>query len=118
MVYESVGLEIIMKPISKCPYTGKERAIKCADTDVRGYACIEGSSVRFVMYQNGKSVSGLQLMLRKEGFAIVANVITAKKHRRKGYAKRLWAEAKRHYPKIFHSGNLSEDGKIFASKCN
>jgi hypothetical protein len=54
----------------------------------------------------------------REGFATVANIITDKKHRRKGFAAALWKEAKVLFPNLSHSDNLSADGRRFARKYN
>lgn len=116
--FKSYGFETILNPRSQCPYTGKE-TVKILDNNVKLYADEENGSYRFVMYKKGRSISALQLMKRPDkDIVVVANVLTVKQHRRKGYAKIVWNEAKKLFPIIQHSSNLSEDGKIFATKCN
>ena len=114
VAFRSYGFETILNPRSRCPYTGKEQAELLGD-DIKLYTN-EYGSFRFVLYIKSRAVSALQIM-SKDGQATVANVITVKQHRRKGYAKKLWNEAKKIFPVIYHSANLSEDGKMFAEKC-
>lgn len=116
MEFRSHGFESILQPRSRCSYTGKE-TVQILDNGVKLFKDENGSE-RYLMYKNGKAVSALQLMVRRGKVVYVANVITVSQHRRKGYAKILWNEAKKIHPVIFHSTNLSEDGKIFASICN
>lgn len=113
--FRSQGYETILLPQSTCPYTSKEQA-KVLNNGVKLFTDGSGSH-RFVMYINGRAVSALQIMA-KDGFVEVANVITVKAHRRKGYAKTVWIEAKKIFPVIRHSYDLSPDGKIFAEHCN
>lgn len=114
MEFRSTGFEITLRGKNKCPYTGKETAINLSD-GIKLYRDEYGSN-RFVLYINRRAVSALQIMAHKDR-VYVANVITVAQHRRKGYAKQLWNEAKKIYPVIHHSENLSPEGKIFADKC-
>jgi len=113
--YRSYGYETILNPRSCCPYTGKE-TVTLLSNGIKLFID-ENGSYRFVMYISGRSVSALQIMKQKE-LVRVANVITVKKHRQKGYAKIVWAEAKKMFPHIEHSHHLSPEGKIFSEKCN
>lgn len=114
-VYRSNGLEIILSGKSRCPYTDKETEDAAINKNIRRY--LSYGCERLVIYQNGKPVSGLQIMIRPF-HVLVANVYTIPSKRRKGFARQLWEEAKAHYPIILHSRNLSEDGKIFSQHCN
>lgn len=114
-VYLSRGFEIIISGKSRCPYTNKETESAAINKNIRRY--LSYGCERLVIYQNGKPVSGLQIMIHPF-YALVANVYTIPSKRRKGFARQLWEEAKVHYPIIFHSMNLSEDGKIFSQHCN
>lgn len=115
IAYSSYGFETILNPRSCCPYTGKE-SVEVLGNNVNLYKDQFGSE-RYVLYENGRSVSALQLMIENDK-ARVANVITVKNKRQKGYARMVWNEAKKKHPFITHSHNLSEDGKIFAERCN
>ena len=117
MQFRTFGFETILNPRSQCPYTGKEVLIECTDKDIKCYFDKDGGSKRFVLYVNGRSVSALQIMIRNNE-VFIANVITVRKHRQKGYAKRIWIEAKKHHHVITHSPNLSPEGLIFSQKCN
>lgn len=115
MQFTQSGFSTILNPRSQCPYTGKE-SVQILDNGVKLFIDPTGSE-RYVMYLNGRAVSALQIMV-KDQTAVVANVITDKKHRRKGFATIVWNEAKKRHSVINHSQSLSEEGKIFALKRN
>lgn len=115
MEYRSIGMEGILVGKSRFTYADKEAEIKCKNQNIRCYN--GGDSYRFVFYKNKRSFSGLHLQKNTQGYAIVSSVFTKKEHRRKGYAKQLFLEAKKHLL-VFHSTNLSEDGKGFANSVN
>jgi len=83
--------------------------------NIKLYVSEEEGSYRFVMYKNKKPCSALQVMSRDKNTGIVANVITIKEERRKGYAKKLYNTALRLIPTIVHSTNLSEEGKALST---
>lgn len=113
-IFKSQGFEIILKGRNCCPYTGKE-SIELLGNGIKLFKDEFGSE-RYVLYINRKAVSALQLMI-SENVVTVANVITLPVHRQKGFAKKLWSEAKKRHVNIVHSNNLSEEGKIFSNHC-
>jgi len=78
-----------------------------------GIAHYESSNThRFVYYVDGEAASGLMLKIiiaRKS--ATIDRVYTKPKHRRKGYAKKLFKYAKEIYHKIYHSIDLTGVGE-------
>lgn len=116
IAFKTYGFETILNPRSCCPYTGKE-TVTILSNGIKLFTD-PNDSYRFVMYQNGRAISALQLMKYNDFDIRVANVITVKKHRQKGHARTVWIEAKKIFPLILHSSNLSEEGKIFKQHCN
>jgi hypothetical protein len=111
----SIGFECILNSQNDCPYTGKEKIKRSRNKNIKIY-CDEFGSERYVYYLDGKPVSALQLV--NDGKIVRScNVITVEEHRRKGFARQIWNEAKRFHPIIIHSTNLSEDGKIYVQHC-
>jgi len=109
-----------MNAKSKTHYIGDE-IILIKKPNFKAYKALTNDCYRFV---NGKK-SCLQIMVWKNWNGLklsyhVANVYTIENERRKGHAKKLFIEAKKvlNTSKIFHSSNLSGDGKIFAKKVN
>jgi len=117
MQFNSIGMECILFAQNKYPYCNKEVEHKCFDESIKMFKEADNSRVRLVLYINKKPISGINLLIRREGFLVVLDVYTEEQYRQKGYAKKLWAEAKKHFKNIQHSYNLSEDGKAFAAKC-
>lgn len=113
-VYQSSGFENILLPKDQSPYTGKEK-VKRLSNGVVLYKDQYGSN-RFVLYIDNTAVSALQIIDKQGEIPKVANVITIKDERRKGYARIVWNEAKKIFPNIVHSKNLSPDGEIYAEK--
>jgi hypothetical protein len=112
MEYRSVGMEGILVGRSRFVYADKEIEIKCKHPNIRCYN--EGSVYRFVFYKNRKAVSGIHFQTNCQGFLIIQTAFTLEKYRRNGYARAIFMEAKRKHI-VFHSSNLSEDGKAFAN---
>lgn len=113
-VYKNKGLEVILSARGRCLYVGAETEQQSINPAIRRY--LSPGCERLVLYRNGKPISGIQIMIQPFNCTI-ANVYTMPSKRRKGYAKQLWEEAKKHHPLIFHSRNLSPDGEIFSTHC-
>ena len=118
MEFVSRGMEAILGTKDSYPYTGPERFLKTKDPNITHYKDQYGSH-RFVLEIDGSNVSGIQVMERDGRFE-VANVITLMGYRQMGYARRVFNEAKRKLKTkvIYHSRNLSHDGRIFADRVN
>jgi GNAT superfamily N-acetyltransferase len=112
MEYRSVGMEGILVGKSRFAYADKEIEIDCNHPNIRCYN--DHNSYRFVFYKGKKAVSGIHFQMNYQGYLIVASAFTLDGHRRKGYARALFLEAKRKY-KPLHSTNLSVDGRAFAN---
>lgn len=115
MEYRSVGMEGILVGKSRFTYADKETEIKCKNPRIRCYN--DGDSYRFVFYISKRAVAGIHFQKNLQGYLIVQSAYTLDKHRRKGYARALYQEAKKKFI-VFHSANLSEDGKAFAKAVN
>lgn len=115
MEFVSVGFSSILHPKNECPYTGKEKIIKCKDKQIQCYADKFGS-FRYILYINDIAVSALQIVSRS-GISEAANVITLLNERRKGYAERVFKEAVKHHPNLIFSNNRSDDGKKYVKRC-
>jgi predicted GNAT family acetyltransferase len=115
MEFRSVGMEGILVGKSRFTYADKETEIVCKNSDIRCYN--DGDCYRFVFYKNRRAVAGIHFQKNFQGYAIVSSAFTKQEHRRKGYARALYQEAKRKF-RVFHSTNLSEDGKAFAKAVN
>ena len=112
MEYRSVGMEGILVGKSRFTYADKETEIKCKSPNIRCYN--DGASYRFVYYIKNKAVAGIHFETDVQGFLVVHSAFTLSNHRRKGYARAIFQEAKKTKFRVLHSTNLSEDGKAFA----
>lgn len=112
MEFISQGFECILNARNKCPYVDNELVLKMG-RNIKLYLSKSGS-YRFVMYKNKKPISALQVMSKDKNIGIVANAITIKEERRRGYATRLYNTALSVIPIISHSTNLSEEGRLFS----
>jgi len=112
MEYRSVGMEGILVGKSRFTYADKETEIKCKNPKIRCYN--DSRSYRFVLYVRKKAVAGIHFQVNNQGYLIVHSAFTLSNHRRKGYAREIFQEAKRTKFIVLHSTNLSEDGKAFA----
>ena len=116
MEFQSVGYESILGGQNNCPYTGKEKK-KRIDRDTLVYYD-EYGSFRFIHFINGsEQASAIQVMFTKEPKLYqVANVFTVEKHRRKGFATKLFKKAEKYFKnEIIHSSNLSPLGKSWVN---
>lgn len=115
MMFTSIGMEAILFPRNEYAYTDGERTIKCKDLNIKCFR--SHGAERYIYYIDGLAVSGLELGVNNYAQMYVRNVYTLPEFRRQGYAKKIWAEAKLKHTTVFHSTNLSEDGRIFAAHC-
>lgn len=116
MEYRSVGLEGILVEINQYPYVDNEKKVKTSNKDIKCFS--DGESFRFLLIKDGTTVSGIQIMTRDGIKAVVANVYTLEGERRKGYARKLFNEAKKRFNVLEHSKNLGELGRAFAGSVN
>lgn len=72
-------------------------------------------SYRFVAFDGDQPVSALQVMSRDGRDGVIANVYTAPSARRRGFARRLLAAARRRFRHIDHSTDLSDAGRAWAA---
>lgn len=95
----------------KHPAIGAERG-KAKDNGIGKHVSPHGST-RYLYYENGRVVSGLQVMSRDGKQAKVANVYTHESHRRKGLAKQLLDRARKDFDHVEHADeqHLSEEGR-------
>jgi GNAT superfamily N-acetyltransferase len=75
-------------------------------------------SVRYVWYEHGAPLAGLQVVTRDGRQATTANVYTMPAHRRQGLAAALLARARRDFKKIEHAEevHLSDAGRGWREK--
>ena len=111
MEFRSIGMEGILVGKSRFTYADKEIEIKCKNKNIRCYN--DGYSYRYVFYVRKKAVSGIHFQINTQGYLIVHSAYTIEVHRRKGYARAIFQEAKINFH-VFHSTNLSEDGRAFS----
>lgn len=87
---------------------GPEKGQKVRD-GISKFVSKEGS-YRYVLYEEGKAVSALQVMKKDRMTAIAANVYTLSEKRRMGYATKLLERAKMDFQSIYASPYQSETG--------
>lgn len=109
------GLEIL-RPRGKFPGVGTEKSRKVQNGIAR-YVDPYGSS-RYVWYSKGEPVAGLQVVSERyeENRAVIANVYTLPGYRRKGYATKLLARARKDFRVVEHAPerNRTEAGSAWA----
>jgi len=98
------------------PGIGPERGKKPM-SGIGSYKSPHGS-VRYVWYEHGKPLAGLQVVTRDGRRAVIANVYTAPTHKRKGLATALLAKARRDFQTVEHAGeeHLSAEGRAWREK--
>ncbi len=109
--FESVGLEGYLVGKSRNPYIGKEKEIKCYDENIRCFVS-DYNDYRFIYVLNGKNISAIHID-NIEGYPVLRNAYTLENYRKKGYAEKLYLEARKHLGKIEYSTNLSPLGREF-----
>ena len=73
-------------------------------------------SYRYVAFDSENPVSAVQIMSRDGREGVIANVYTAPKYRRHGWATRLLDIARRRFAVIHHSPDLSPAGAAWAER--
>ena len=71
-------------------------------------------STRYLLYEAGVPIAGLQVVSRDKQRAQIANVFTAPSRRREGLALKLLQKAKRDFETVTHSDDLSIEGQPWA----
>ena len=103
----------LLSPVGKSKIIGAEKKLKSVD-GVERFDSPYGST-RYVILENGKPVSSLQVMRGDNGKARIANVFTEESARRKGLASKLMERAKKDFKAIEHSDDLSPSGAAWAN---
>ena len=121
-----VGVEGVILPRNLFPYAGEEEEYIMRGGNIVYFHSdnIVAQSHRFVYWLNSdnqdeKAICGIQVIENdKTGRCEIANLFTAYRHRRKGYARLMLAYAKDTLGvrAIHHSKYLTEDGKKFAKE--
>ncbi len=95
------------------PGIGAERGRRVRD-GLGKYKSPHGST-RYVWYVSGEPVSALQVVSIDGKIATVANVYTARSHRRTGLAGLLLEQARRDFREVRHAsdGHLSAEGRAW-----
>lgn len=75
-------------------------------------------SVRYLYYDHGTPIAGLQLVTADGRTAKVANVYTTPAHRRRGLAAKLLTRARKDFADVHHAEDihLSGDGRAWRDK--
>ena len=119
--YRSVGMEGYLVGKSRNPYIGKEIELPSSDKNIRCFASYTNGypsvidTYRFIYYFNNKAISVLHFMKLHgtEDLFVLENMFTLGGYRRKGYAEKLFIEAKKQIKEIEFSRKLSSDGRPF-----
>ena len=108
----------VLLPPSAHPAIGHESG-KAKRQGIGKHVSPHGST-RYLMYQDGEVVAGLQVMSQDGTHAKIANVHTRQDHRRKGYADKLLARAERDFSTVAHADtpHLSDDAKGWIRRGN
>ena len=109
-IYRSVGIEGYLVGKSRNPYIGTEKEVKCSADNIRCF--VSDSTYRFIFTVKNKNVSVLHFD-KEDSYWISSNAYTLEEYRKKGYAKALYKEAKKHLKLIVFSRNLSPMGTMF-----
>lgn len=110
-----MGLEVYLLPPGRVPGIGPERAMRVRD-GIAHYADPYGSH-RYVLFAEGEPAAALQVMSFDGRSAVVANAYTRPDERRRGYAAKLLAMARKDFRGgVRHAEDamLSAEGRAFA----
>lgn len=96
-------------------YVGKEK-MKILTHDVKVFTDEHGS-YRFMKFDaDGKAISVIQVMSMRKSVGHVANAFTLPEYRRHGIGSELVALARKMFPKLTFSTDLSDDGAAFVQQ--
>jgi len=109
----AASLEMTLSPPSEHPAIGPERGRAKANGIVK--LTSPHGSYRYLYYEDGEPVSGLQIVSRDGKTGMVANVYTLATHRRRGLARELLKRARRDFRKVVppEEQHISDDGKAW-----
>ena len=105
--------DFVLQPPGQNPLIGEETG-KARKNGIGTHRSPHGS-VRYLMYEDGKIVSGLQVVSRDGLNALVAYVYTTPSHRRRGLASKLMKKARGDFQSVEHAKqeHLSQDAKAW-----
>ena len=66
-------------------------------------------SYRYVYYENGQPISGIQIVSNEEK-SIVANIYTRPEYQHLGFATQLFQRAQSDFPNLQHSSHKTDEG--------
>lgn len=110
------GDDYVIAPPGETGRVGPERGKPVAN-GVAKFTSPHGS-YRYVWYENGVAVAGIQVMSRDRRNAVIAFVYTAPEQRRKGLAAKLLARARQDFKTIEHSDHLTDLGRAWRAGMN
>ncbi len=108
------NLSYLLSESGQTSHIGEEKEVSQRN-DIKLFKSPFGS-YRYVLYKDGQSISGIQVLSKDGKKGIQANSFTKKEFRGQGYASKLMDLIKKDFPELTYSSDLSDSGAAFVYK--